>query len=40
LYYDLLKRETCYGQFFFNEKYFDNLSKEDIKQKMKDIWDD
>lgn len=40
LYYDLLKRETCYGQFFFNEKYFDNLSKEDIEQKMKNIWDD
>lgn len=40
LYYDLLKRETCYGQFFFNEKYFDNLSKEEIEQKMKNIWDD
>ena len=40
LYYDLLKRETCYGQFHFTDKYFDNLSKEEIEQKMKNIWDD
>ncbi len=40
LYYDLLKRETCYGQFFFNEKYFDNLSKEDIEKTMQSIWND
>ena len=40
LYYDLLKRETCYGQFHFTDRYFDNLSKEEIEQKMKDIWDD
>ena len=40
LYYDLLKRETCYGQFHFTDRYFDNLSKEEIEQKMKNIWDD
>ena len=40
LYYDLLKRETCYGQFYFNEKYLDNLSKEDIEKTMQSIWND
>lgn len=40
LYYDLFKRETCYGQFHFTDRYFDNLSKEEIEQKMKDIWGD
>lgn len=40
LYYDLLKRETCYGQFHFTDKYFDNLSKEEIEKTMQSIWND
>jgi DNA replication protein DnaC len=40
LYYDLLKRETCYGQFNFTDRYFDSLSKEEIEEKLKSIWDD
>ena len=40
LYYDLLKRETCYGQFNFTDRYFDSLSKEEIDEKLKSIWDD
>lgn len=40
LYYDLLKRETCYGQFHFTDKYFNNLSKEEIEKTMQSIWND
>ena len=39
LYYDLLKRETCYGQFEFIDRYFDNIGKEEIEEKLKSIWD-
>ena len=40
LYYDLLKRETCYGQFNFTDRYMDSLSKEEIQATFASIWDD
>lgn len=40
LYYDLLKRETCYGQFHFTDRYMDSLSEEEIQATFASIWDD
>lgn len=40
LYYDLLKRETCYGQFHFTDRYMDSLSEEEIQKTFASIWDD
>lgn len=40
LFGDMLDRETKFGRFEFKDKYSDYITKEEIEQKMKDIWDD
>lgn len=40
LFGDMLNRETKFGRFEFKDKYSDYITKEEIEQKMKDIWDD
>jgi DNA replication protein DnaC len=39
LFGDLIDRETKYGRFEFKDRYVDNLSKEEIEEKLKSIWD-
>ena len=40
LFGDMLDRETKFGRFEFKDKYSDYITKEEIEQKMKDIWGD
>ena len=40
LFGDMLDRETKFGRFEFKDKYSDYITKEEIEQKMKNIWDD
>ena len=40
LFGDMLERETKFGRFEFKDKYSDYITKEEIEQKMKDIWND
>ena len=40
LFGDMLERETKFGRFEFKDKYSDYITKEEIEQKMKDIWGD
>lgn len=40
LFGDMLDRETKFGRFEFADRYFDSLSKEEIDEKLKSIWDD
>ena len=40
LFGDVIERETLYGRFEFKDKYVNSLSKQDIAEKMKFIWDD
>ena len=40
LYGDLIDRETMYARFEFKDKYVDNLSDNEIKNKMSFLWDD
>ena len=40
LFGDLIDRETKYGRFEFTDRYFDNVSKEEIQAVFDSIWDD
>ena len=40
LFGDMIDRETKFGRFEFTDRYFDNVSKEEIEEKLKSIWDD
>ena len=40
LFYDMIERETRYGRFEFKDKYSDYITKEEIIEKMKNIWED
>jgi len=40
LFGDMLERETIYGRFEFKDKYSDYITKEEIEETMKNIWDD
>lgn len=39
LFGDLLDRETKFGRFEFNDRYFDNMTEEEIQEIFDDIWD-
>ena len=40
LFGDMLDRETKFGRFEFKDKYSDYITKEEIEETMKNIWDD
>ena len=40
LFGDMLERETKFGRFEFKDKYSDYITKDEIEQKTKNIWDD